>query len=211
MKLTTLVAIAATLSHANAANYAINNVVTGDISDVLFADFDGSPLNGGIVALGYFETTAPSSSLVDIQTNISNFTLITSALTGSFSVDLAGSFDGYVQADTFAGAQITGANSLIGKPMYLFAGNASTLSTSTAWALSAVKTIADDVPFTELYAANPDGSSILGNIGTFDTFTGDVGLGAGTYTTLRLAQVPEPSTALLGVIGAIALLRRRRN
>ena len=212
LKLTIAAALVAVVSQANAATYSISNVVTGGTSDVLFENFDGTALNGGIVALGYFATTAPSSSLDDIQTTIASFTLQTSALTGTYSADLDGSFPGYVQATDFLGTSITTPSALIGKTMYLFAGNASTLAASTAWALSAVATIADDVPFNQLYVANPAGTTILGNIGTFDTFTGDVGLGVGTYNTLKLAQaIPEPSTALLGAIGAIALLRRRRN
>lgn len=212
LKLTIAAALVAVISHANAATYVISNVVTGDANDVLFENSDGAALNGGIVALGYFATTAPSSSLVDIQTTITNFTLITSALTGTFSADLNGSFAGYVQADSFLGASITTPSTLIGKTMYMFVGNASTLAASDAWALAAVATIADDVPFAQQYQANPNGSSILGDIGTFDTFVGNVGLGSLTYNTLKLAQaVPEPSTALLGAIGAIALLRRRRN
>jgi hypothetical protein len=212
LKLSIVAALVAILSQANAATYVISNVVTGDTNDVLFENFDGTALNGGIVALGYFATTAPSSSLVDIQTTIANFTLQTSALTGTFSEDLEGSFAGYVQAGSFSGDSIISPSALIGQSMYMFVGNASTLESSTAWALAAVKTIQSDVPFNQTYNANPNGSTILGDIGTFDTFTGDVGLGAGTYNTLKLAQaIPEPSAALLGAIGAMAILRRRRN
>lgn len=211
LKLTIAAALVAVLSQANAATYVISNVVTGDTDDVLFENFDGTALNGGIVALGYFATTAPSSSLVDIQTTIANFTLVTSALTGTYSADLDGSYAGYVQADSFSGTSITSPNTLIGQPMYMFVGNASTLASSTAWALAAVKTIASDVPFNQTYNANPNGSTILGDIGTFDTFTGNVGLGAGTYNTLKLAQaIPEPSAAVLGAFGALLVLRRRR-
>ena len=213
MKLkSTLAAFAIALtSHANAASYIISNVVVGDGSaDALYQNVDNSLLNGGIVALGYFTGGAPSSSLNDIATTISSFTLQASALTGSSSVSLGGSFAGYVEADLVTGASITAPNALIGQSMYVFVGNAATLATSTAWALASIGTIQDDVPLNQEYNANPLGVTPL--IGSVGGYTGNAsGFGSSTYSTLKLAQaIPEPSAAVLGAFGALLVLRRRR-
>jgi MYXO-CTERM domain-containing protein len=214
MKLkSTLAAFAIALtSQANAASYIISNVVSGDgTADALYQDVNDSLLDGGIVALGYFTGGTPSSSLNDITTTIAGFTLQASALTGSNSVNLGGSFAGYVEADLVSGATISGSNALIGQSMYVFVGNAATLETSTAWALASIGTIQDDVPFNQEYNANPLGVTPL--IGSVGSYTGNAsGFGSSTYNTLKLAAVPEPSAALLGAIGAVLLVvRRRRN
>ena len=60
--------------------------------------------------------------------------------------------------------------------------------------------------------------SVLGEIGTFDyTEANDFGslllsknATSGSYSNLTLTQIPEPSVALLGGLGLLALLRRRR-
>ncbi|MEX1049311.1 MAG: hypothetical protein WED15_07270 [Akkermansiaceae bacterium] len=200
-------------SHASAATYYINNAVAGDTSDTLFLNENGGLLDGGIISIGYFATTGPSSSLTDIATTISNFTLIHSVLAGSFSADLEAALAGYAQSPDalrFQGATITAPNTLIGKAVYLFAGNAATLAGSTAWALAEVGIIADDVPFEQEYNASPGGAVILGDIGTFTTFTGGSGAAVGTFAALQLSAIPEPSAALLGALGVLGLLRRRR-
>ena len=202
------------MSSATGANYYINNAVTGESTDWLFQNSDGSALNGGIVALGYFAGGAPSTNSTDISATISAFTMQHSGITGTFSEDLGGSFAGYVQVKPIlVGPTITSPNSLIGQNMYLFVGNAATLAGSTAWALAVVRTISDDLPFTQQYDANPEGTSIYGGdagIGSFSNFTGDVGMGSFTFNTLRLEAIPEPSSLILASLGVLAIFRRRR-
>jgi len=200
--------------NANAAIYAASNVVEGTNRDVLFQNagpIGTAPLlNGGIVSLGYFIGGAPSSDINLIATTISNFTMQTFALTGSFSVDLDGSFAGYVQ-----GAEVNRPinqldSPLLGLPVYIFVGNAATLAGSTAWALTQVSTIAADIPNEQLYTGVPSAGTVP-VLGTIGTFTGAVNSVSLPYTTLQLQVIPEPSAALLGAIGALGLLRRRRN
>lgn len=212
LKSTLALVTVAFLSQANAAQYLVSNVVNGiGSTDALYQNVDNSLLSGGIVALGYFASGTPSSSLDDIAITISSFTLQASALAGSNSDSLGGSFAGFVEANLVDGADITAGNSLLGKSVYIFVGNASTLAGSTAWALAPVGTIVDDVPVENQYTAQPFGVTPL--IGSVGSFTGNAGgQGSSTFTTLKLAQaIPEPSAALLGAIGAMALLRRRRN
>ena len=213
LKLTVVAGLFALACSANAALYLVSNVSAGDNTDILFQNSiaQGSTLSsGGIVALGYFTGGTPSSSLVGIQATIAAFTPKASALTGSFSVDLEGSFAGYVQAGEVTGAEIPLGSALIGLPVYVFVGNASTLAGSTAWALQQVSTIAADSPNVQSYTAVPSGIAPV--IGSLGTFTGAVNGASASYSTLQLATaVPEPSAAILGVIGALGLLRRRRN
>jgi hypothetical protein len=211
LKLSLVVALLAMNSNLSAANYYVNNAVNGDGTDVLMATSSGTLLNGGIVAIGYFTGGAPSSNLGDIATTIANFNQQTTAVTGSYISDLGGSYAGYYQNSTiFLGADVLVANPLIGQGVYLFAGNAATLAGSTEWALLQVGTfIADNPPAIIQYTADAlvasttPGNIVFGSLGSAtDIF--------GTHTTFQLAAVPEPSAALLGALGALGLLRRRR-
>jgi hypothetical protein len=192
---------------SQAATYIVSNVGDGVI-DVLFQAADNSLLDGGIVAIGYFQTGYSFTTSTDATTN---FTALAFALSGSPSATLSGSFKGYVEGSMVQGASILSGNALLGVPLYVFVGNSSTLAASTAFGLQQVSTFANDAPFEQSYTANLIGAPapVFGTVGSY---TGDAaGLGSNTYATLQLAAVPEPSTALLGTIGALALLRRRRN
>jgi MYXO-CTERM domain-containing protein len=221
LKLIAATALIAASSHSSAAIYYVSNLVTGGgSSEALYqsAGLANAPLlDGGIIALGYFPSNAyvPSSSLANIGTTISDFTIVASALAGSASAQLAGpGAPGYVDAAMVDTAGIPSNSPLVGRALYVFAGSASTLGTSTAWALKQVATYADDEAAENEYFANPKGGAAP-VIGTIGSFTGnplpDLGAGTTTFSTLQLVAVPEPSAALLGALGALGLLRRRRN
>jgi hypothetical protein len=206
------ISIAASLiASSNAATYVVSNVVGGP-GDALFANTDNSLLNGGIVTMGYFAAGYSVSSTLseeNFQSLLANYTTVASAITGSNSETLGGSFAGYVEGPQVDGGVITGGNPLIGRTLYAFIGDASTLAASTSIAIFAINSIADDVPFNYTYQADPTGKEIV--IGQAGTYTGPAGGDSGNFTTIRLVQViPEPSTMLLGAIGALGLLRRRR-
>lgn len=213
--------LAASFTHSQAATYYINNVVAGDTADVLFEDQNGNLLDGGIVAVGHFNGNTPNAT--NINSLITGFTTLHSGLVGAFSIDLNAEYAGYIQvdgipgttesADPYPGSQITETSPLIGTLVYMFVGNASTLAASTHFALASIGTFAPDDPDEQQYTADPASASIVGGLGASDSWVGDPGTGnSGTYTTLKLvAPVPEPSSILLGAVGALALLRRRRN
>jgi hypothetical protein len=212
IKLAFAAALVAMASNASAAVFAVSNVTTGyGYTDALFQLEDNSLSNGGIVAMGYFSGT-PSSNLEDIATTVGGFTILASGLTGSYSESFGGSFAGYIE-EIVQGAPIIEPSSLIGKSLYVFAGNASTLAASTQWALVQVGTIFSDDPVEQTYVAQPYGLTPI--IGTIGSYTGNPGgvivEGTDTYTTLKLVSaIPEPTAALLGAFGALGLLRRRR-
>lgn len=210
MKLKTLflAAIAAAATNANAANYYVSNAVSGDNTDTLVETANGALLNGGIAAIGYFNGGAPSSSLGNIQANIDNFVSLHSVIVGAPTADL-GQVNGYYQSSILQGAQITAGNALLGQGVYLFIGNAATLAASTQFAIVKVGTFADDNPFVQQYTGDAAAAATAANrvIGNFDTAVNPLG---GTGPSLQLVAVPEASTALLGLLGAVGLLRRRR-
>lgn len=214
IKLLSAVASLMIAGKAGAATFLAANVVTGKgDADSLFQNDNGSLSSGGIVSIGYF----PSGYLIAVdpdsfQTTVSNFTIVASGITGTLATTLGDSFPGYVEGARVALPQITEGNSLLNRDLYVFAGNASTLTGSTNAGLKKIGVIADDVPNEAEYTANPyrGDAPLIGRVGTF---TGDAGgQGSSTYTTLQFAQVvPEPSSAILGLLGALGLLRRKRN
>lgn len=198
---------------SNAAGIMVNNILGGPGVDTLYAKYSGALMDGGLVTMGYFPETINTS---DIDTTdkllaqLSKFTLITSAVPGSENVTIGGKLPGYVdQADFTSIGNITIGNQLLGRMLYSIVTSASSLATansSSEFALLAIGTIKDDVPVENQYTSNPAG--LVPVIGMIDSFNGDAGGGEGVYTTLKM--VPEASTALLGALGALGLLRRRR-
>jgi len=210
-KLLAIAVLAGGLCSANAADYAINNVAQG-IGDTLYASNANVPLSGAVVTMGIF------AAGFDVQANlgnsaalIANFTIFASGTTGNNSASLGGSFAGYAEYDPVDGALVTTGNALLGRTLYSFIGNAATLGASTQFGLLNMGLIKDDVPNENLYSSNPAAAVAAPLIGSLGTVNGDFGSGVGVYNTLKLAPiVPEPSAALLGLLGAVGLLRRRR-
>jgi|LakMenE18May11ns_1017448.scaffolds.fasta_scaffold9882940_1 hypothetical protein len=225
MKLKTITiimsALLASVSFSNAAQFFITNVGNGP-GDTLYADKNNTPLAVGFTAIGYFtapvlQTSIDTISGLQSQLLLGTFTTVTS--TSDFTAGGLG--DGYV--DTSATVvdlgSITGANALLGRTIYLITTNQSSLTNfangsgdNNQVALVNFGTILDDVPDVQQYTGNPAAPAtvVIGSIGTYEETSGGY-LGDGTYNTLKLSAIPEPTTALLGAIGAMALLRRRRN
>jgi hypothetical protein len=217
IKLSLVSALIAMASSANAAIVAVSNVSNGlGDADALFENVDGTLVSGGIVAMGYFGSNNPSGDIANIAATIADFTTLSSGQLGSYSDSLEGSYPGYVEAANTDLGDLLAGNALIGKKLYAFVGNQSTLASSTAYALYLIDTFVEEESGLGLtYLAQPFGITPL--IGSIDSITINSPLAAGTdgapstYNTLKLAAVPEPSATLLGAVGALALLRRRRN
>jgi hypothetical protein len=214
LKYAYILGLLAMASNANAALYAVSNVSTGYGSgDGLYQNTNNTLLDGGIVAFGVFGGTGFDA--LDIPTSIANFTTLASALAGSNSATLGGSFPGYVETE-FDTANVTAPNALIGQTLYVFVGNASTLAASTAFGLFSSGTIQDDVPNEQTYLANPFSSLspntlLLGEVGSYTGNASGLADSSETYSTLKLtAPIPEPSAAILGGLGALAACVRRR-
>lgn len=116
------------------------------------------------------------------------------------------------------GIVATSPTSLNNSIIDLFVGNASTIGLSTSWVVmrpsAATAKFPADVTGTgavTLSATVPTGTSgwtIIASGAPSASFGGATPVVGGTI--LNLAAVPEPSAALLGALGALGLLRRRR-
>jgi hypothetical protein len=214
----TLLALASCIATTNAATIIISNANDG-LTDTLYADSNNVLMNGGLVATGYFTastTVGDIDTIPELRSALANFTIITSISPGSESGTLGGSFAGY--ADQFPNATtVTGSpinsGALLGRSIFTIVTSAadlnSTLSTS-GFALFQSGTLSGDDPNVVEITATPAGVTPI--IGSTGTTTGNFGgQGVGTYNTLKMSAIPEPSTALLGALGVLALLRRRRN
>ena len=205
---------------SHGAQMIISNVNGGPGVDTLYASNNNALMNGGVVAMGYFPAgilDANVDTIPELQSNLGSFTMVTSVAPGSSSVSLTGSFPGYAEQTDYtsvSGGLITPSNNsaLLGRTIYEIVSNASSWATvagGTQYSLLKIGTFLDDGAFENQYGGDPANKTIL--IGTTGSFTGDAGAGQGTYTTLKMGIVPEASTTLLGALGALVLLRRRRN
>jgi hypothetical protein len=220
---------------ANAAIYTFNNAATG-VGDTLYANSSGALMSGTVIQVGTFTPGFNLNANLGSSTAlISNFIVAGNSLTTGLAIRLTGSpsdsfgltnpVPGYAEYAPIDSDNIVTGNALIGQLLYAFGGNAATLALSTEYFLFLVATIADDAAAENEYVVNPAGITPL--IGTVGTFTGNpgfipgalpsdppisAGVGQGNYLTLNtIVPIPEPSAALLGAVGVLGLLRRRRN
>jgi hypothetical protein len=202
----------------NAASVIISNANDG-LTDTLYADSSNNLLSSGIVATGYFSSTIATSdidTLPELFANLTDFTTITSISFGSESGTLGGIFPGYADqfpnSTTVLGSPIVTGNALLGRTVYTIVTNAASLGAAdntSEFALFQSGVLVGDDPNEVQITATPAGVTPI--IGEFDSLTGDLaGQGSSTFTTLKLAAVPEPSALLLSALGVLALLRRKR-
>jgi len=178
------------------------------VGDTFTGTAGGTSAGPGVVGFGIFSTDTLSSLSA---TNLVNaFTVFG----GTVAFNTAGTTGNRSVYTDPQGATVTG-SSFAGKSVYLFAGNGTTYANSTqflvAKATSFTFNASDDaLPTPTVYTIRPDNSTVL--FGT--TVTNVLTASTDTSTTAgwkMAAVVPEASTALLGAIGALGLLRRRRN
>lgn len=213
----TLLSSLCCLSSVNAATVIITNANDG-LTDTLYANESNVLLSAGVVSTGYF---AASVNLADIDTipelfaALGGFTTITSRDFGLTSLTLGGIFAGYADQFSVPGATSIGpvnAAPLLNRVIYTIVTDAATLGGATltsGFALFQSGVLSGDTPNEVQITVSPPTSGAI--IGGNDTVTGNFGgQGSATFNTLTLASVPEPSTALLGALGILALLRRRR-
>jgi hypothetical protein len=218
---TTLLAVTglvASMVASNAALVIVSNVAAGP-GDTLYATQTNSLMDGGLVTIGYFDasvTTADIDTIPELFSRLSGFTLLTSAAPGSMGFQFGAAIPGYADQENktqIGTGPIAIGNPLLGRMLYSIVTSASSLGSATGtsqFALVPIGTITADGPPTETtYVSNPVNAPIIGTIGAFN---GDAnfGGGEGAYNTLKMTSVPEASTALLGALGALGLLRRRR-
>jgi len=227
MKLS-LLAISAVLAvSASAASYSFSNgsgSTASGISDLSGNTFSSSVANGvgfatgggtsagsGVVGIGIFSTDSLSG--LGASALIADFTSLT-GVTSAFAVSGATGNRG-IFSSTASNITITG-SAFENKNMYLFAGNGSTFALSTQFLVVKLATqflgSDDSIPTAtaELFrpSGGPAATTLL--VGTNAANVQTANTDASTTPGWAMVSVPESSTALLGALGALALLRRRR-
>jgi hypothetical protein len=193
----------------------INNPST----DIVVASTTSVALSGTIVAVGWYNTGFDVNAAVTANnyaslSSASNFNVLVTTLTGEtsndFSSDIAG-FYATTQQDYG-----TPTVDMLGKQLYVLFGNGATLAAATTqYALVRFNdTIDADTPFADSNTLQLSGGSysiLAGTTGTAIVDLSSIGGSANeSNTSLNLVAIPEPSTGLLGALGMVGLLRRRR-
>ncbi|PAW66600.1 MAG: hypothetical protein B9S30_08005 [Verrucomicrobiia bacterium Tous-C5FEB] len=195
---------------------------TGTLSDpaaAALSDFDPNTAgtqaftgyqNSGIVGFGIFSslTDAGITGATSLATLYNDFDLfgVTGAFAAGGPVGNRGVFSRNTSETVLGSAFDT-------KNIYILIGNGATYAASTQ--LLVLKTAQqflaaqDDTPTALTVAITTANTSVLfgRNLTDVRTTTADSGVTAGWGTA---TAVPEPSAALLGALGALGLLRRRR-
>lgn len=212
---------------AQAASYAINNgsgatasgiinsagqafragTAIGDAFSGASAGFSAGP---GILAVGIFSTDDFSTltSPQDFVAAFTNFGNITNTFAAAGATGNRGVFSITHNNVPVSGTVFANQN------MYLFAGNGLTLADSTEFLVfkSNNKFLPgdDDIPTATTYTFRPDqGLTLWGKVVEDNkTANTDNSVTAGWQMA---PPVPEPSAALLGALGLLACLRRRRS
>jgi hypothetical protein len=189
----------------------------GGAADRVILSTSGSLLSSGYAGIGWFTT------LTNGQVTAGATPELISGLTSSFTA--LGS-DNFVDGNSNnLGSAVPGSfiinvaqtNFTSSFTLYNFIGNGATLAESTSFALFRLnQTVAPDpalpaVPLAYQFGMN-DGTLVFGTAGTFPGYSNnDLGITSTPVSSFQLVNaIPEPSAALLGAIGALGLLRRRR-
>jgi len=210
----TFLALFLTCVVTQAATISFSSLVgTGNQSDEwIVTSTGGVALSSGIVSAGYFNTLSGSGiTSASYAALVADFTALTSddfvqysSSISSNSQPIAGVTGDFVDLGTYSGSNRT---------LYVLVGNGSTFGNSTQFALlnSNQTLIADSSsPDTNDFFFR-DTTVLKGTVGTGSFNGSTVGLSnPQSATTLQLVAVPEPAAALLGAVGMVGLLRRRR-
>lgn len=195
-------ALATSNGFANSAGVAFQNSAS--------ASFAGP----GIVGFGVFSISDSAISAATSATQlVSTFTGYGASPTGTFTAAGLSANRGTFSRNSVAGTTTSQFNDSF---IYLFVGNAASYAASTEFAVlkTSFKFLAseDSVPTPIVYTVTNLNSSILFGTALADVkTTGTDNSVTPGFGTAGFGVIPEPSAAFLGAIGALGLLRRRRN
>jgi hypothetical protein len=223
-KLLTLLSLAVASTTASyGALYTLSSGVSATASGIV--DTQGRAFRSGTTPGSAFTGAAGGTSAGPGVVGFGIFS--TDNLSALSSTQLVAAFTGFGSTVAFNVAGTTGNRSVYssaqsqavlnspfaGKAVYLFAGNGTTYGNSTEFLITKAASLTfnasdDNVPTPNSYVITPDNSSVLFGkvVNDVKTSSSDISVTAGW----QMEPVPEPSAALLGALGAMVLLRRRR-
>jgi PEP-CTERM motif len=214
--------ILAAVVSAEARSATVDTANYQSVQDITAISYNSgtpsSPMtaSGGIASFGYFNNLT-DAMVVTMAADLGNITALINDFVSVGSSLIDSDFAGLgIYSGSFSPTLPNGTKA--GKFLYSFLGDADTLQASDEWLLwqhTAVIDAQDTV-------TSPDSNSLLLGIegmalisdGTFITQIDLDGSGDDPsieVSAIRMATaVPEPSTLMLGAIGVLALLRRKR-
>jgi hypothetical protein len=195
--------VAASLGSASAATIAISG--GSSTQGFTVTNASGNAIGASsYFAIGYYTAVPTITNGASLLTAVSNLNIFASGLTGAGPT--------YKMAASFTNTTVTGADS---QQIYFVLGNGTTQANSTQFAL--FTTSAATLFPANITAAGSTNISLTGATGaTTPVMLANAGTatpGSGAPGTIKLVDtvvVPEPSAALLGGLGLLGLLRRRR-
>ena len=170
-------------------------------SFTLFQTSSGNELDGGFIHAGYYPTSPIGLGSLDLRDNFITFGTLAGASNAS----------GFFADGSFPDAPLDGA---AGQALYLVVTDTATVGAATElavftntedsdWAFPSSELAFGPGPSVEDITPGTSGALLLAGTETTSTLTGG-------GPAIGLSAVPEPSTALLGLLGVLGLLRRRR-
>ena len=215
MKIKLVLFVACTLGAMSMPSMAATVTLARGIGNVgiIAQDRDGAPLTSGgyYLAVGTFTNASGVTEVPVITTQFSSLLAAVAAFDvfGSGTTPTSGSTLGTLST-VITASGTPDPTVFQTKQLFVLVGNGATQAASTQFGIFAMTTplfFPADVAAansTTVTTSTFAAISPLQNAGTIiDNASGSDGF--------RLVGVPEPSAALLGAIGALALLRRRRN
>lgn len=196
------------ISGAGAATVSVGGVFSGT-SGLVGVQADGTVLSAG----GYYFAAGSFTTLPNISPDFSNLNEAVDSM-NIFAVTTSPTAVGNTQG-TITGSFVStgGANPSLfnGRQIYFVIGNGIDRASSTDFAIFTTATnllFVSDVTTTgstTVTLSSITNSVVLPNAGSENA------AGTARDQIVMVSQIPEPSAALLGALGALGLLRRRRN
>jgi hypothetical protein len=199
------------VSNVNAGVISATNLNLADAGDLIIS-VAGVPIENGIAQAGFFNTGFDVSAAIlsaNYTSLFANFNSLASGQIGDPGVLGAGKFGLYFVGGDYGAP---GPSAPLNSILYTFLGSGATLAGSShIGLLQSSATIGVDTPTpdsNDLIAS--DGTVRLGQTGTINYAFGAAPVSTPNLNLMAVSVIPEPSAALLGAIGALGLLRRRR-
>lgn len=209
-------------ANAGVISFATINDVTA-ANDWIITSNSGVNLSSGIAAVGYFGSSIVESNIATLSHSVLSSGADGFQILGSdnFLNFATNNYDVAIPGATGVSVnygEVLAGNPLVGKKIYVYVGNGATLASSTQFA------IVDTGFFIDAESGTPDSNSFFfssvapggiergseGPTGAYNGTGSNLGDGLHQAHTLRLEVVPEPSVALLGGLGILGLVARRR-
>ena len=207
-----MVAWGCALAAVNGATVSIDSLVDGtdpSTHDYIIRNASAVNLSSGYVGIGVF------NGILDANVASSSYATLASAFV-AFGTDNFVAGPTSIYGATSPGVTAIGSTSFdpslyVGKTLYVFIGDVSLAGSNQFAVLKSTETVGLDAPIDNNNILFSTSTPIFGSYSS-GTYNGTpYGLDSSVAAqAVNLVAVPEPTAALLGALGMVGLLRRRR-